>query len=78
MWTIFQFSIFFAVIASDIQYQWAAGPLVAPFFGFTIAYAATCILAWAIDLFRKPGVRPQPLSPHIGYSAQQPSYKRLR
>jgi len=53
MWKLFQFSIFFAVIASDIQYEWGAGPLVAPFIGFTLAYSASCILAWVIDLFRK-------------------------
>ncbi len=76
MWTIFQILVFTAVMASDIIYKWGEGPMVAPFIALTLAYSASCILAWAIDLFR--GLfTPKPTGAHIGYSAQQSRYKRL-
>jgi hypothetical protein len=44
MWFVFQGSIVFAFIASNIAWQWTPNRLIPPLFGFAIAWLLTA--AW--------------------------------
>jgi hypothetical protein len=49
MWYVFQGAIMFAVIASNIHWQWTPNPYLAAGFGWLAAYFVTCaLLGWRV------------------------------
>jgi hypothetical protein len=50
MWRLMQTVIVFAVIASNIHYQWTPNPYLAAIIAFVAAFIATWLLSWAFDL----------------------------
>jgi uncharacterized membrane protein len=48
-WKVFQFSVAFAVIASNIEYKWTDNNYVAGLFALLAAMFATAILSWLLD-----------------------------
>ena len=62
-WGIFQMLIVFAVVGTNIRYQWTPNPMVAGLIGYGAAYCVTWLLArWIYrdrgQLSRLPPVRP--------------------
>lgn len=78
LWRVLQFSVFFAVVASNIEGHWTSNQFVVVVFGIGAAYASSClvysVLHWRQELiprrFHKreiggpppPGVGPKRLS----------------
>ena len=52
MWKVFQLSVVFAVMASNIHWQWTDNPTVAMFFAAAAAVWATLIVVKGGDLLR--------------------------
>jgi hypothetical protein len=50
MWTLLQLAIVFAVMASNIEYNWTPNPHIPALVGVTVAWFATKILSVAFDL----------------------------
>ena len=51
-WQIFQCVIIFAVVGTNIQWEWTPNPYAATAIGIGTAYVATCLVNWSIDLTR--------------------------
>lgn len=49
-WKVFQLTIVVSVLFSNIHYEWATGPLVAPFCALAAAWLGTAIIIAIKDL----------------------------
>ena len=57
MWFLFQGSIIFAVVASNIRWKWTPNPYLAGFIGVGLAYGLTRLLG--ARLWRHPRHHPR-------------------
>jgi hypothetical protein len=53
MWLLLQSAVIFAVIASNIHWQWTPNGYLAAIIGIGIAFAATAAVNWLADRFRR-------------------------
>lgn len=53
MWKIFQLLVVFAVVGSNIEWQWTDNPLAATVVGIGVAFVLTEFLTWLLDLGRR-------------------------
>lgn len=51
MWLILQLLIMFAVLASNVHWQWAPNSIMAGLIGFGVAYAVPRVLGKVLDLW---------------------------
>lgn len=49
LWKVFQFSVAFAVIASNIEYQWTENNFAAGVIALMAAMFATGLVSWLLD-----------------------------
>jgi hypothetical protein len=54
MWLLLQSAVIFAVIASNIYWQWTPNGYLAALIGIGIAFAVTSAVNWVVDRFRHP------------------------
>lgn len=52
MWKIFQLLVVFAVVGTNIEWQWTDNPLAATVVGILVAFVATDLLTALADLLR--------------------------
>lgn len=53
MWHVFQALIVFAVVASNIHWEWTPNKTLAAFLGIALAFVVTALICGLRDLLRK-------------------------
>jgi hypothetical protein len=69
MWFVLQSVVMFAVIGSNIHYEWTPNQYLPGLIGAVLAYGATDVLNWLIEMVRTGRRGPPPLQAdpkHLG------------